>query len=326
MDAFLEYYKDNNGTTSKHTLTAMKGNLKRIGKLLDTDPDDLQLKDFKNVDSIVENIIDSFSISTSISTILAIISFLKYKKASDDLIEDYKDLLNELIKERNEDNNDQELKGNELENWIEYPELKKKVEKESEDFLTKKKSFSSYRNFLLMALLTLQPPTRLGNYLDMVYKNKENLKNGGRGLMRTKNYILYNNNQENPKYTFIFNKYKTAKTLGQITHEVDNDTLNKLLHKWFTDYNTNKKNFLVNSNGALTTQTGITNGLESISKKLFDKKLTGNSFRHIFITHFLSQNPSIKEKQETLKLVGQNYKPTQAEKYARIKEETNGEN
>ena len=137
MDAFLEYYKDNNGTTSKHTLTAMKGNLKRIGKLLDTDPDDLQLKDFKNVDSIVENIIDSFSISTSISTILAIISFLKYKKASDDLIEDYKDLLNELIKERNEDNNDQELKGNELENWIEYPELKKKVEKESEDFLNK---------------------------------------------------------------------------------------------------------------------------------------------------------------------------------------------
>jgi len=326
MDEFLEYYKDNNGTTSKHTLTAMKGNIKRISKILNKNADELELSDFKNVDNIVEEIIDTYSISTSISTILAIISFLKYKKADEDTVEDYKDLLNELIKERNEGNNNQELKGEELENWIEYPELRSKVEKESEEFLSKKKSFSAYRNFLLMALLTLQPPTRLGNYLEMVYKNKENLKNGGRGLMKTKNYILYNNNQENPKYTFIFNKYKTAKTLGQITHEVENSTLNKLLHKWFTDYNVKKKNFLVNSNGALTTQTGITNGLESISTKLFNKKLTGNSFRHIFITHFLSQNPSIKQKQETLKLVGQNYKPSQAEKYARMKEETKDEN
>ena len=321
MDAFLEYYKDNNGTSSKHTLTAMRGNLKRISKILDKNIEELNASDFKNVDSIVEEIIDTYSISTSISTILAIISFLKFKDASENIIEDYKDLLNELIQERNKDNNNQELKGEELENWIEYPELKSKVEKEAQEFLSKKKSFSSYRNFLLMSLLTLQPPTRLGNYLEMVYKNKDNLKNGGRGLMKTKNYILYNNNQENPKYTFIFNKYKTAKTLGQITHEVESDTLNKLLHKWFTDYNLKKKNFLVNSNGALTTQTGITNGLESISKKLFNKKLTGNSFRHIFITHFLAQNPSIKEKQETLKLVGQNYKPTQAEKYARIKED-----
>ena len=325
MDKFIEYYKENNGTTSTHTITAMKGNIRRISRLLDKEIEDLNVSDFKDVDDIVDEIIDKFSVSTSISTILAIITFLKYKKASDDLIEDYKDLLNELIKERNEENNNQELEGKEQENWIEYPELKAKVEKEAESFLTEKKSFSSYRNFLIMALLTLQPPTRLGNYLEMAYKNTKNLKNGGRGLAKNKNYILYNNNIENPKYTFIFNKYKTAKTLGQITHEIENETLNKLLHKWFEDYNVLKKNFLVNSNGALTTQTGVTNGLASISKRLFDKQLTGNSFRHIFITHFLSTNPSIKEKQEVLKLVGQNYKPTQAEKYARIQTEENTE-
>ena len=44
-------------------------------------------------------------------------------------------------------------------------------------------------------------------------------------------------------------------------------------------------------------------------------------FRRIFFTWFLSTNPSVEEKQEVLKLVGQNYKPTQAEKYARIKKE-----
>ena len=304
MEQFLDYYKKNNGSGSKHTMTAMEGNMKRISNMLEKSVDDLDKSDFKNVDEIVEHIIDNYSVSTSISTILAIISFLKYKEADSDLIDDYKDLLNELIQERNKDNNNQELKGEELENWIEYPELKKKVEEESDKFLNNKKSFSSYRNFLLMALLTLQPPTRLGNYLDMVYKNKGSLKNGGRGLMKTKNYILYNNDKENPKYTFIFNKYKTAKTLGQITHDVDNQILNKLIHKWFEEYNTKKQHFLVNTNGNKTTQTGITNGLASISKKLFDKVLTGNSFRHIFITHFLSTNPTIQEKQQTLKLVG----------------------
>lgn len=321
MEEFIEYYKDNNGTSSQHTITAMKGNMKRLEKIMGNDLEDIDVDDFKNVDKVVDELIDNYSISTTISTLLAIISYLKYKKAGDNLIDDYKDILNELIQERNKDNNNQELTGKEEENWIEYPELKEKVEKEAQEFLTKKKSFSAYRNFLIMSLLTLQPPTRLGNYLDMAYKNKNSLKNGGRGLKKTKNYILYNNNQENPKYTFIFNKYKTAKTLGQITREIENDTLNKLLHKWFEDFNTKKQNFLVNSNGGLTTQTGITNGLSSISKKLFNKHLTGNSFRHIFITHFLSTNPSIKEKQEVLKLVGQNYKPTQAEKYARIKKD-----
>jgi site-specific recombinase XerD len=323
MEAYLKYYKDNNGTSSSHTITAMKGNIKRIEKIMGKDLEDIDVEDFKNIDNVVDELIDNYSISTTVSTLLAIISYLKFKKASDSLIDDYKDMLNELIQERNKDNNNQEMSVKEEENWIEYPELKAKVEAEAQEFLSKKKSFSGYRNFLIMSLLTLQPPTRLGNYLDMVYKNKSSLKNGGRGLMKTKNYILYNNNEENPKYTFIFNKYKTAKTLGQITREIENDTLNKLLHKWFEDYNTKKQNFLVNSNGGLTTQTGITNGLSSISKKLFDKKLTGNSFRHIFITHFLSTNPSIQEKQEVLKLVGQNYKPTQAEKYARIKKEDN---
>ena len=271
MEDFLEYYKENNGTQSKHTITAMKGNLRRIEKIMGEDLDQLNVNDFKNVDNIVDEMVENYSLSTTISTILAIIQFLKYKNAEESLIEDYKDLLNELIQERNKENNNQELTGEEAENWIEYPELKAKVEKEAEEFLTKKKSFSSYRNFLIMALLTLQPPTRLGNYLDMRYKNKNNLKNGGRGLKKNLNYILYNNNEENPEYTFIFNKYKTAKTLGQITREIKNATLNKLLYKWFNEYNTKKINFLVNSNGSLTTQTGITNGLSSISKKLFNK-------------------------------------------------------
>ncbi len=319
MDELLSYYKDSNGTKSKHTMKAMETSMKRLAKVVDKSVDDLSVSDFKKSEVVIDKLVSDYSLSTVISSVLSIITFLKFKEASENLIADYKDVLNELVNERNKNDKDQTMTEHEEDNWIEYPELKKQIESKAEDFLNNKKAFTAYRNFLLMALLTLQPPTRLGNYLDMKYKNLSSLKNGGKGLKKDRNYILYNNDQENPKYTFIFNKYKTAKTLGQITHHVDSEILNKLLHKWFADYNTKKVDFLVNTNGALTSQTGVSNGLKSISKKIFNKELTGNSFRHIFITDFLSKNPSIEEKESTLRLVGQNYKPTQAEKYAKIK-------
>ena len=107
MENFIEYYKENNGTTSKHTITAMKGNLRRIEKIMGDDLENLNVNDFKNVDNVIDELIENYSISTTVSTILAIISFLKYKQASENLIEDYKDILNELIQERNKDNNNQ---------------------------------------------------------------------------------------------------------------------------------------------------------------------------------------------------------------------------
>ena len=42
-------------------------------------------------------------------------------------------------------------------------------------------------------------------------------------------------------------------------------------------------------------------------------------FRRIFFTYFLSTNPSVEEKQKILRISGQNYKPSQVEKYDRKK-------
>ena len=80
MEKFIEYYKDNNGTSSQHTITAMKGNMKRLEKVMGNDLEDIEVDDFKNVDNVVDELVENYSISTTISTLLAIISYLKWLK------------------------------------------------------------------------------------------------------------------------------------------------------------------------------------------------------------------------------------------------------
>ena len=164
---------------------------------------------------------------------------------------------------------------------------------------------------MLLALFSLQPPVRLGNYLDM--KIKKGKKKSFKSYPKKFNYLF----DTGDAYSFVFNNYKTAKTSGQIVLPVSDPVLISILDKWTNDYNSSD-NFLTNANGKAMTQTNMSNALESGSKKLLGKLLRANSFRHIFITHFLGTNPSIEEKTKVLGIMGQSYRPSQGEKYARV--------
>ena len=213
------------------------------------------------------------------------VSFLNYKGGSEKLINEYKDFIGSFVEERTKKEHSQEGSDKEQANWIDYPELKKKVIEGSEQYLDKKNAFTAFRNFMLVALFTLQPPVRLGNYLDM--KIKKGKKKSFKSYPKKNNYVFDTGNG----YTFVFNNYKTAKTSGQIILEVQDPVLISILDS---------------------------NALESGSKKLLGKLLRANSFRHIFITHFLGTNPSIEEKTKILGIMGQSYRPSQGEKYARV--------
>ena len=76
---------------------------------------------------------------------------------------------------------------------------------------------------------------------------------------------------------------------------------------------------MINASGKPMNQSNFTNAQSSITRKLFNKKITNNQFRRIFFTHFLSTNPSVEEKQNVLRISGQNYKPSMVEKYDRKK-------
>lgn len=315
MDEILDEYIKNNGSNSAATRKTLETGLKRLEKILEKDFKNIRTTDFKNPEKIIDKITSLYSLNTTISTILSINRFLLHKKASKKLIDQYKEILNELIQERNKGIATQKFKEGEEENWIDYEELKKKVEALAVFYLDKKKSFTDYRNFLILGLFTLIPPARVGNYLNMVKKDSEFMKQKISSLNKKFNYIV----KKDGKYTLVFNLYKTAKVLGKVIYEIKNEVLNDLLDKYFEEYNNDPKNkfFMINASGKPMSQTNFTNAQSSISKKLFNKNMTNNMFRRIFFTYFLDQNPSVEEKIKVLKISGQNYKPTTVERYDR---------
>jgi len=316
MDEFLEKYKKSNGTKSERTILTMKQNILRIQKLINKKVENFKLSDFKNVNKIVDLITENYNLNSAIQTILGIIKFFDLNGFGSDIIEEYREVLNELVVERNQEQNNQDFRNNEGENWIEYPELKKKIEELVPDYLDKKHSFTKYRNFLLVALFTLIPPARISHYSKMIKKEQSNLKIKPESLSKNKNYVVIN---EDGTHSFVFNNYKTSKTSGKVIHKVKSKDLNLLLDKYFKDYNNNpkNKNFLINANGSEMSQESMTNAQRSTTKKLIGKTISNNLFRHIFLTWFQDQNPSIEEKMRIGELIGQKYKAPQMEKYAR---------
>ena len=318
MDTFVDDYKSKNGTKSKHTEQTLKTSIKRIEKATDTKFDNWTLDTFKSASEILDKMLDSYTLNTIILTFLAIIRYLEYKKAPEGKLTDFRDTLNELVAERQGEEYKQEGGAAEMSNWIPYEQLRQKVLDKAPDYLVKQKAYTDYRNFLILALYTLQPPTRIGNYLDMRVKDQTRLKKEIDKLPAKYNYVYNTGTAEAPKYKFIFNTYKTAKYIGKVSHTVEDETLNKLLNKWLTKYNIKiDAPFLQNANGKTFTQSNFTNAQNSITKKILDKELTTNDFRHIYLTWFLSRNPSIEEKQKIAQIIGQKYKPSRMELYER---------
>lgn len=315
METILKNYLDNNKSKSTYTSRTFIQNVKRLEVITKLNVNDFDKKTFNNVNDIMDELTTSYSLNTIISTTSTILFLLKYYKSDESIINDYVDYLGELINNRTNKDESQMAGEKELKNWIKFDELRNKVNELSSSYLNDKKTFTDFRSFLFLALYTLNIPCRIGNYLNMKYINlKDKLPSS---YDKKFNYIY----KEKDNYHFVFNNYKTSKYVGQVIVKVENENLNKLIDKWFNDYNHSKKDFLINFNDGVVNQTNISHNLNSITKKLFNKTLSVNDFRHSFLTLFLSKPRSIKEKQQIAKAMGQKYKVSRMELYSRVNTE-----
>ncbi len=327
----INYYKDINPDKSESTYTTMKYNIIRLEKITEKDINDLSKKDFMNIKKIKEKI-NNYALNTKIQTIMGIKLFIRFKEHNgeiqSDLLNSYNDVLKDYCNTSKEVIEKNEMTENEEKNWIDYLDL---VDKFKQYYEYKFKPqldetdvndygiYNFIRNFLLLAFYIELPPTRIGNYQYMKIRIKK--KRSGSSLSKENNYLMDNNDGS---YELVFNKYKTAKYLGQITHIIKKDTiLSDIIKIYLVKRNTfanSKKNtdLLLGKDKVAMSQSNITDTLKYISRKVVGKDLSVNLLRHIYITHFITLNKSIEDKKKIANFMGQTYDATQMEKYNKL--------
>jgi len=325
----IEFFKNENPDKSISTYTTMKYNIIRLQKITNTDIDDLTIDDFVPISSIMDEV-EKYALNTQIQTIMGIKLFLRFKEADTSLITEYNDILKELCNSCKEAIEKNEMTDNEKKNWIDYPILKQNFKNYfKEIFLESLKNESSsgsdyiyynhVRNILLLSLYILLPPTRIGNYQYM--KIREKKKRDAKSLAKSYNYLMDN---LDGSYELVFNKYKTSKYIGQISHNIEKDSLlSQILQIYilrraqFVNRLDNTA-FLVAKDKKAMSQTNITDTLKYISRKVIGKSISCNLFRHIYISDFSTLNKSIEEKKKVCNFIGQTYEPNMFDKYVRI--------
>ena len=288
---------------SKYTHQALESSLKRIEKIYEKNLQDLNLIFLSDVDDVIKHLDkNKFSLNTKISTISSLSKCIKILDGPLIIQERFTKKLNQLMNLRNEDEKLQTKSLTESENWVEFPIMEKKIIKLSSSMLSEDIDFNKYRGYLCLALFILETPTRLGNYMNCKVLRK--IPESKEDLNKSFNYV-YKGNDGN--YIFIFNKYKTAKTLGTKIKIINNKILNSILDRWFNKYNTSNKYFLLDILGKEIKQTTFTDILKSETKILFKKSFSVNLIRHSYLTHFITQDPTLIKKIECAADMGQSY-------------------
>ena len=310
---FTQLYKEFSPNASKSTIQTFETALKRIEKIYQKSIENLNLEFINNPADIIKKFSDTeYSKNTMYSTINMINKLIIMIDAPLALKKKWGDMVKKLTHERDNAQLDNAKTRNESDNWIDFNDLLEKVVKEI-DLVFDKENIKSndFRNLLIFCLYCLMPPARIGNYLDCKV-----IRGSAENLPATHNYIIIKDMDSNPSFYFVFNKFKTVKSLGSQMFKVENPKLTALLYRYFKYHNKDGEYFLM-SRGKELTQPNLTNILKKVSQELTDKNLSCNMLRHIYISHFLSENPTLRQKLEIAGAMGQTYVPNQQDKYNR---------
>jgi len=199
----------------------------------------------------------------------------------------YQEKMNEDIADSQEYYKSQQKSQKQEENWIEWPEVLKVHDTLAGNSirLFKKKNltatdFNQLKHYILLSCFTQIEPRRVMDYSFMKIRNYDE---------ETDNY--YNENE------FVFNRYKTASTYGQVHISIP-EYLTTLLNIWIE---INDSDFMIPTNkGTRTIESSIT----KMFNKIFNKNISANMLRHSYLTHIYGSIPGINEMEERAKAMG----------------------
>jgi len=281
--------------TSKATKTTFYQSMKRIERLYGKSLPEIKLQFLDKPNDFVDMLDASkYSENTKLTTLTNI---LKLCKIIDLPLIDYNKWLT-ILKDKTEkrQKNEEEVLKKKLKVMLDFKDIKMMVYDKANDFIYKEQSLEDYKDFLILALFTIQIPVRVSNYVNMkvveddVYTNDKD------------NFLVINDNT----YKFIFNKYRTSHILGKKELFVKEKTLQYLIDKWLSDYNKDSPNFLIVSSKNRRPMNGrqIEESIKKVTEDIFKSPLTIDNIRASYMKRIADLDPDFQDKLDIANILG----------------------
>ena len=277
--------------------------LRNLEKLNDDEP--LKNLNFLKSKEAILKKLENYKPNTFRGYLISICSSLHFEtnKTMTKLYKEYYDLLMKTNKELKEKEKEQEKTPVQKENWISWEEVEKKhteLEEEVGKFKNSKEinqhKYNTLLEFVILSLYYYIAPKRNQDWalMRIIYKEEANLPT-------TNNYYDVSNE------TFIFNKYKTSKTKGELIEKIP-EKLQNILNIYFKFHPLIKDKpikkgtnipFLVYYDGKDLTSV---NSITRILNKVFNKKIGSSMLRHIYLTS--KYGNTVKEMKDDANIMG----------------------
>jgi len=277
--------------------------LRNLEKLNDDEP--LKNLNFlSNKDQII-NKLSNYKPNTFRGYLISVCSALHLETSNKmkKLYNQYYELLMKTNKELKEKEKEQEKTETQKENWISWDEVKKKHEELKEQINTFKDSkeinqhkYNLLLEYVILSLYFYSPPKRNQDWalMNIIYKYEPH-------LTTENNYLDYTNKK------FIFNKYKTSKTNGELVENINEELMNIInIYLKFHPLLKGKKIIKSTNEPLLVYYDGknfsSVNAITRILNKVFNKKIGSSMLRHIYTTSKYGE--VVKEMKEDAQIMG----------------------
>lgn len=295
--------KSNRPELSDGSVRTYSSILKNMAKAIDIKP---TKDDFLENKEKIFSYVEPFSSKKRKTILASLVVYFDDKTDNDeakDLLDRFRQMMLKDISKANDEDEKQELTDKQKENWLPwsriqkvYDDLKEEVKPLwKKDEPLKKSAFMRLQDFVMLSCLLLIPPRRSLDWTDFKLRNVDKTKD---------NYLDGNK--------LVFNSYKTKKWYGKQTVDISKNPLKKILTDWSK----------INNSDYLFLDTTLKQPLNATKMtirlyNLFDKKISINMLRHIYISEKVLPNvPKLKEMLQTAEDMSHNI--TQQLKYKKF--------
>jgi hypothetical protein len=313
-----QYLTENNSELSPKSVLSYISNLKSVHKAynknmsskLDINVKDLQFLMTEKPETVIKALEQVYTNDNTRRNLYnSIIIFTKASKLKKDYISQYENRRDSLHQKYEDLAKSHTPTLRQKNNWItveEFDDVLAKMKKRIKDFNMWKlyneeeKAWAFLQSYvILMIYRNHQLRNDIGN-MKYIYANSKD-------VMDDKTNYLVISSKRNPSFSMILNDFKTRKSHGQISFNIENEDLIKVLKMWLR-INKNENNYLFMKADRKTplTASQLSKLIIKVFEKYTDKTVGSSMLRHVMLSDKYAD--TLKEMKQDSKIMGHSKK------------------